>query len=141
MHYINELSENQIRDFLIALSFIMNADGEASEAEKEYIKVAASAYGLVDPDFELIMKERSLGEVERQINWIREKPEAARYMIREMISLAISDGELVDDEINTIFYIGKRLGISEDRMNDMTNWAVEGYEWQIEGFRLVEENE
>lgn len=141
MHYCEELSHQQIQDFLTALSFVMHADGESSEEEKEYIKVAALAYGLDEPDFDLIMRKRSLEEVIKKIAWLKEKPTTARYMIREMISLALADGEFLEEELAGISHVSKAVGISEKRLNDMIDWAVEGYEWQIEGFRLIEEDE
>ena len=141
MHYVDGLSSEQIQDFLIALSFVMHSDGDASKEEEEYIKVASTAYGLDSPNLADIMKKRSLAEVENIVAWAKNKPETARYMIREMISLAISDGDILEAEIDAIFHIGKVVGVSEERVNDIITWAVEGYEWQMEGFRLVEEDE
>ncbi|MBQ9731629.1 MAG: hypothetical protein IJV97_00890 [Alphaproteobacteria bacterium] len=63
-----------------------------------------------------------------------------RYIIREMILLAINDHELSDKEICDMYKIGAAAGIKEDKINDFFIWAAQGVEWQIDGIALVEED-
>lgn len=63
-----------------------------------------------------------------------------KYILREMILLAIADHELTDIEISTIYRIGANSGIKEESISDFFLWAAKGVEWQIEGVKLLEEN-
>lgn len=62
-----------------------------------------------------------------------------RYIIREMIMLAMANHELSDEEMAAIYTIGMNIGIKEDKINDFFLWAAEGLEWQLAGVKLVEE--
>ena len=57
-----------------------------------------------------------------------------------MIMLAIADHELSDTEVDTIYDIGTKTGISVDKIDDFFLWAAKGVEWQIESVKLVEED-
>ena len=63
-----------------------------------------------------------------------------RYIIREMIMLAMANHELSDEEMAAIYTIGMNIGIKEDKINDFFLWAAEGLEWQLAGVKLVEED-
>ena len=63
-----------------------------------------------------------------------------RYVVREMIMLAIADHELTDKDVDTIYHIGTQSGVSQDKIDDFFLWAARGVEWQIEGIKLVEED-
>ena len=65
---------------------------------------------------------------------------AKRYILREMILLAVADHELQDEEVEDLHKIGKGMGISEEKINDFFIWAARGIEWQLEGIKLVEED-
>ena len=58
--------------------------------------------------------------------------------IREMISFAIVDHEISDEEMCQIYKIGTAIGVKEGKINDFFLWAAAGIEWQIEGERLIE---
>ena len=61
-----------------------------------------------------------------------------RYIVREMILVAISNHELSDDEIATLYAIGTNIGIKEEKVGDFFIWAAKGLEWEIEGLQLIE---
>ena len=63
-----------------------------------------------------------------------------RFILREMILLAIADHEISDKEIETIYTIGMKIGIKQEKINDFFIWAAKGIEWQIEGSQLVDED-
>lgn len=63
-----------------------------------------------------------------------------RYILREMILLAIADHELNDKEISVIYQIGAKSGIKEEKVSDFFLWAAQGVEWQINGIKLIEED-
>lgn len=65
---------------------------------------------------------------------------AQRFIIREMIILAVSDKEVTDREILDIYEIAEAIGISGEKVGDFFIWAAKGIEWMMEGIQLVEED-
>ena len=61
-----------------------------------------------------------------------------RYILREMILVAVANHELSDEEIAGIYNIGTRIGIKEEKVSDFFMWAAKGLEWEIEGLQLIE---
>lgn len=140
MQYVSGLTQEQRENFLKALAFVIYADGEVNGEEKDFLEVAAQAYGVSPSKVVEILQDRDIETVKALVQEI-DDIRARRYLVREMISLGLCDGELSDDELDAIFSIGESLDITEERMDDMVSWAIEGLEWQLDGFRLIEEDE
>jgi hypothetical protein len=122
--------------YLKALLYVM---APKTNSRCEYIRKQAKEIGF--PTKELnkvkkITKPEALSLELLKVSDIRLR----RYLIREMILLAINDHELSDTEICDMYKIGAAAGIKEDKINDFFIWAAQGVEWQLDGISLVEED-
>ena len=63
-----------------------------------------------------------------------------RYILLNMIMLTIAGHELLDTEVDIIYGIGTKAGISIDKIDDFFLWAARGVEWQVDGMKIVEED-
>lgn len=131
-------SEQQQNIFLDALGFILNIEKKSNLAKTDYLKLQAFEMGY---DLRKLKTRNSLkaSDVVSQLNSIKDI-RIRRYILREMIMLAIADHELSDVEVDTIYNIGTKIGISVDKIDDFFLWAAKGVEWQIESVRLIEED-
>ena len=114
--YIMDLSKNQRKDYLNSRLKELGFDTDVLKKIK-HVKTPAELYGLI-----------------KQIEDIKVR----RYILREMILVAISNHELSDEEISTIYTIGTNIGIKEEKVGDFFIWAAKGLEWEIEGLQLIE---
>lgn len=139
MHYVTDLSLEERILFLSALAHLTRADGVIEMAEARYISLAARAYDIPDDVVRetILINDEDIFESIKKI----ESPTARRYLIREMLSLAHADGDLAAEEKDFIFKLGTGLGLTEPLMEDLLAWAIETYELQLEGARLVEEGD
>ena len=132
----SNLSKDQKKLYLQALSYVLSI-GENPVNDKYIIDQAN------DIDFDLdnnpIAKVKNIDKLIKELKAISDL-RIKRLILREMILLAISDHELQDTEIETIFIIGSQIGIADEKINDFFLWAAKGLEWQIEGSKLVEED-
>ena len=65
----------------------------------------------------------------------------ALVLIREMFYLGYEDGDLSDAEIIFISKVGMALGISIDKMEEISSWVIRGLEWEEEGDEIFYEFE
>ncbi len=131
-------SEEQKAIYLDALCFILNIDKKLNEKKLDHLKARAFEIGF---DLRKLKTKCSLKapELIKLISGI-EDIRLKRYVVREMIMLAIADHELTDKDVDTIYHIGTQSGVSQDKIDDFFLWAARGVEWQIEGIKLVEED-
>lgn len=141
MAEINKLlndTEKQI--YVQALAYILTFSTESSAAVKnDYLKAQAKDAGIS----ESVLKKTKAGykadNLISDLNSIKDI-RIKRYILREMILLAIADHEVLDSEIEAIYKIACKIGIKSEKVNDFFMWAAKGLEWQIEGTQLVEED-
>lgn len=133
------LTDRQKDAYLHSMSYILNIDKKENGDKKEYLKTKLHELGLPLSNLSKIKKGITAEEVVRQLRGIG-NIRVRRFILRDMILLALSDRELTDEEIQTIYKIGTGANIKQEKINDLFLWAAKGVEWQIEGARLVEED-
>lgn len=137
--YKRTLSEDEKITYIQALLYIIDTDHKMTAVNEEYLKRQAEEVGLDSAEIKNIKKPKKpedLAKELKKISSIRLK----RYIIREMIMLALADHELSDEEMTAIYFIGMKAGLKEDKISDFFLWAAKGLEWQIEGQNLVEKD-
>ena len=133
-----EFSDQQKNIFLEALGYILNIDKKPNDIKLNYLRLQAFEMGY---DLRKLKTKSTLKAIDviNRLNSIKDI-RIRRYILREMIMLAIADHELSDTEVDTIYNIGTKTGISVDNIDDFFLWAAKGVEWQIESVKLVEED-
>ena len=106
--------------------------------DSEYILAQAKEMGITLRELRKIKKPQKPESISNELLNIKDL-KLRHYFIREMISLAIIDHEISDEEMCLIYKIGSAIGVKEEKINDFFLWAAAGVEWQIEGERLVED--
>lgn len=64
-------------------------------------------------------------------------PEAGRLALRDSVLMAAADGNVDDDELETLAAIASHLGLAEDAVDRLLAWTERGYAWMNEGFELL----
>ena len=126
---------------LKALVYVLsiNKSVAARKAKKDYMLLQMKAMGLSEDKYDEsqpVCSSDALIKTLRNIDSLRNQ----RYIIREMIMLAVSGHDIADDEIRNIYQIAERVGISSEKVGDFFIWAAKGIEWQLEGIQLIEED-
>jgi len=139
MFVLADLTNEDKKNFLRAIASIIRADGDVDEAEKAYLATTASAYGLPEKSVTEVLNPPPLEQIIDALKKVK-SARARRYLVRELVSVALTDGSIDDDEMDIVYSIGEALGVAENRMDEMLEWALEGYQWQLDGLRLVKQD-
>ena len=130
------LSTEEKEIYLKALIYILSKEERKCADNDEYLRQQAGFDPAAVKKIKPAKKADDLIKELKQVSSMRLK----RYIIREMIMLAMANHELSDEEMAAIYTIGMNIGIKEDKINDFFLWAAEGLEWQLAGVKLVEED-
>lgn len=130
------LSEKHI--YANCLAYILNLSQHSDNAQREYLEKQMGDIGLAAPELKKLKKAKTESVI-KELQTIADI-RIRRFILREMILLAIADHEISDKEIETIYTIGMKIGIKQEKINDFFIWAAKGIEWQIEGSQLVDED-
>lgn len=135
------MSDNEKNVYLHSLVFIANLEGLKDSSDKikkqTFMENHIKALGISIENLKNI-KVKGLDGIVTDVKSIV-NIKVKKYILREMILLAISDHELGDDEISKIYQIGIAAGIKEERISQFFLWAAKGLEWEMEGNKLLEE--
>lgn len=125
--------------YIQALAYVLNFDSQPPKVKKEYLLTQMADIGLPEAELKNIKTKCSESVLIKELKQISDI-HIKRYILREMILLAMADHEIADKEIESLHKIGKEIGIKEEKLNDFFIWAAQGVEWQLQGVRLVEED-
>lgn len=134
----NELTLAEKHVYLGALAYVLNIDKKPSPEKIDYLQSKVKDVCLTAAEFKKI-KPLAPKELGTKLKNIRNLI-ARRYILRDMILMATADHELSDTEVDAIYELGLRAGISQDKIDDIFMWAAKGVAWEIEGIRLIEED-
>lgn len=130
--------ENEKNVYMKALSFMLSLDKKNTVEKLDYLKIQAVRCGFDCRKLKTKSTDK-ISDIALALNKI-DNIAIRRYILLNMIRLTIAGHELLDNEVDTIYGIGTKAGISVDKIDDFFLWAARGVEWQIEGMRIVEED-
>ena len=125
--------------YLKALVYVSNINPKDKKIKEKYLSLQLKAQGISEDKY----LENSLPcSHEQLIKTLKslENLRVQRYIVREMIMLAISGQDIGDEEIRRIYQIAETIGISTEKVGDFFIWAAKGIEWNVEGIQLIEED-
>ena len=124
---------------LQALKFVLLLENRTLKDNEKYLKKKMNEFGmsktLVSQNTAFKTKTDFIRTV-KKITSIRVK----RFILREMVMIAVYDYEIKDDEIAALYELGLGVGINQEKINDFFLWVAQGIEWRLEGLKLVEED-
>jgi len=127
------------KSYLLALTYILNLNNPDNNIKKEYLHLQIKEAGIPEDKYLEVQSLCDQANVVRHLKSL-DNIRVQRYIIREMIMLAIADHEITDDEIRNIYKIAEAIGVSGEKVGDFFIWAAKGIEWKLEGIQLVEED-
>lgn len=133
------LSTKEKEIYLKALIYILSKEERKCADNDEYLRQQAEQAGFDPAAVKKIKPAKKADDLIKELKQVSSM-RLKRYIIREMIMLAMANHELSDEEMAAIYTIGMNIGIKEDKINDFFLWAAEGLEWQLAGVKLVEED-
>lgn len=130
--------ENEKNVYMKALTFMLSLDKKNTMEKTDFLKLQAFRCGLDGRKIKTKTTDK-ISDIVLALNKI-DNIAVRRYILLNMILLTIAGHELLDTEVDIIYGIGTKAGISVDKIDDFFLWAARGVEWQIEGMRIVEED-
>lgn len=64
-------------------------------------------------------------------------PESGRLALRDALLMATADGSIDGDEFDVLQEIADYLGLAENAVNELIEWAKKGYGWMEDGIELL----
>ncbi len=138
MRIISELDENQKLAFLTAFAKVAGADGCVDGEEKEFVRDAALSYGVPEQRLDEIWKDCPEEKLIEKVKLINNR-KAAMLLVKEMCMLAHSDDELSDAETLLIGRIGEAMGLTPEKIQQISNWVIDRIIWLERGKLIFEE--
>lgn len=133
------LSKTEKKIYLQALAFVLDMNKKDSKTIADYLRTQADEIDVSQTTLSQIKTNLPEDKLIKELTKITSIP-CKRFILREMILLAIADHEVKDEEIEKLHRIGNAMGIAEAKINDFFIWAAQGLEWQLQGIKLVEED-
>lgn len=138
-----DLTKEEKYTYLRCLTFVLNLNPQDRSKKESRKKIFLESHmhelGIPLDELKNIKSEKKPESIIKDLKLIPNL-KTKKYILREMILLAIADHELTDIEISAIYQIGAQSGIKEEAVSDFFLWGAKGVEWQVEGLRLIEEN-
>lgn len=138
MEILATLDETQRLTFIKILAKLTAVDGHIDEIEKDFVSDLAIRYGIPSSRMAEIWQETSVDELAKEAEKINNRG-AALLLVKEMCMLAHADDELSDEEVFLIGRIGEAMGVSPQKVQDISNWVIERLIWLERGRLIFEE--
>ena len=120
--YLAKAAKKQKYVFFQTLICLTQIDGQADEAEIDFIKDIAKNSGL--DDMQLLTDYESANEVIDSVKIINDR-HLAIELIHEMCKLAHVDSSLSDNEVIFIGKIGRALNIEIEKIEQISNFVID----------------
>ncbi len=134
------MGKNEAKSYIEALIYISSADGEITEAEKEYFVEKGHELGLAAEEIDDICSEIAndcicLGEILEKV----ESDETKTELIKTLVDLCHADGKYSADEKNGMAEICSMLGLDSKilRKIEIERIAKEGKDVIKKGFSAL----
>ena len=137
MSYTTAMTKEQKLIFLKALIALAKTDNKVDEDEKDFLKGMSLVFNLPQEDID-IKHIPSEDEVVDMVKVIKDR-KLAMNLIKEMCMLANFDGDMSDEEIVLIGRVGEAMGLSVDKIQDISQWVIDRIVLQERGKIIFEQ--
>lgn len=133
MYAILQTKDSKI-NFLKGLIRIAKCDGIVDESELEFYNQAACTMGLGQEDIQLLEECRSTKD---KISISFESSKEKMFFLVQVVQLCWVDGGYSDSEKTEVRCLAEEIGISQDALKAVEEWAYEGMVWNKKGNELL----
>ena len=135
---IHKLSREERFSYARLLAFMTRVDNELTVDEMAMFEQRLGTALLSPKQRELIRQAlKSPPTLEECLAGLSD--EAGRLALRDAILMAAADGNVDDDEKAVLLEIIAHLGLSEEALDKLLKWTVEGYNWMQNGYDILNE--
>lgn len=135
---IHKLSREERFSYARLLAFMTRVDNELTVDELAMFEQRLGTALLSPNQRELIRQAlKSPPPLEECLAGLSD--EAGRLALRDAILMAAADGNVDDDEKAVLLEIIAHLGLSEEALDKLLKWTVEGYNWMQNGYDILNE--
>ena len=135
---IHKLSREERFSYARLLAFMTRVDNELTVDEMAMFEQRLGTALLSPKQRELIRQAlKSPPPLEECLAGLSD--EAGRLALRDAILMAAADGNVDDDEKAVLLEIIAHLGLSEEALDKLLKWTVEGYNWMQNGYDILNE--
>ncbi len=138
MSCLSEMNEEDRVVFIKILLSLARADGIVDDGEKDFIMSLAKIFEISTDRAEEIKSFRSDEEIVEESKKIKNR-RVAMELVKEMCMLANSDGDLNNREVLLIGRVGQAMGLSLDKIEQISQWVIDRIVWLEEGKVIFEE--
>ncbi|MBL6891174.1 MAG: TerB family tellurite resistance protein [Candidatus Poseidoniaceae archaeon] len=133
---IHKLSREERFSYARLLAFMARVDNELTVDEMAMFEQRLGT-ALLSPNQRAMIREslKSPPPLDECLAGLSD--EAGRLALRDAVLMAAADGEVDDDEREVLEEIITHLGLSEESLDRLLNWTVEGYSWMQSGYDLL----
>lgn len=137
MDTLANVEANEKAAFLAVLNHAAHLNG-VTDAEVNFINDIADQFEVTDQEITFASQPRTEDEIIELSLYIT-NPKTQLNLIKELFFLGYSDGNLSDEEVIFISKLSNALGIADDVLERISQWVIQGIEWQEEGEQLFGE--
>lgn len=120
---VMELSNEEKVAYMMAFARLARADGVFSDVEREFIEDMAKSYFLPADSLEKILSA-SDSDVIGAVKSIKRR-HVALDLIKNLCFLGYSDDDLSDKELLFIGKVGEAMGVTPEKIEEISDWVVE----------------
>ena len=136
---LQSMNEDQKIVFLQAFSKMAAIDGNFDENEKAFILAEAEYMGISPERVNEIFENSDENQIVKNASQIKNR-RVALELIKELCVLAHTDEVLSDEEILFIGRIGEAMGISPQKIEEISNWVIDRIIWLEQAKLIFEES-
>ena len=133
---IHKLSREERFSYARLLAFMARVDNELTVDEMAMFEQRLGTALLSPNQRELIRQAlKTPPPLDECLAGLSE--EAGRLALRDAILMAAADGTVDDDEKEVLMEIIAHLGLSEEALERLLKWTVDGYNWMQNGYDIL----
>lgn len=122
--YVADLSLEEKLVFLRMIIRLIGKDGRIDDNERSFMKELAGKYQIPKQYSAQINQPMSEDElIVSAINVLDRKK--SLYLIKELLTVANSDDDLDDSEVDFVIKVSKALGIEDEKVAEINQWVLD----------------
>ncbi|MBR1398682.1 MAG: DUF533 domain-containing protein [Alphaproteobacteria bacterium] len=126
--YVSLLSDEEKVLFLRLIIKIIGSDGQIDDVEKQFIRELAKQYRIPAEFGEQIHAPCETEELFAQAEQMLDRRKSL-YLIKELLSVANTDNDFSENEIDFVINIANRLKIEDDKVVAINQLVIERLNW------------
>lgn len=124
LSYTKAMTEEEKMVFLKALVKLAKADNNFDDNEKDFIRGMGIMFNLPKSVIPKLAETISDDEFLKQLKVIKDR-RLAMDLVKEMCMLANFDGDMSGEEIILIGKAGEAMGLSLEKIQDISQWVID----------------